>query len=286
MKNIKYLIFSVSVLIMMSSCQNDRIDTFIDTEVKTAIVGTLTLDRTSAAPSTQISFTFDLPQSFSTGATVEVRAKTFNLAQTIAYVTLPAGSSSGSGTIEMPGDNEDSTDFFGIDGYATVELTGVALDEGTDDPFVLTSEPITIKSLNYHPTYMSSPNLVPGSLQILFDWAGPYAGSSAPGNDLDMYVFDSNFDQFETAESGDRYEGDFFNATHPDGDYFVAIGFYSVEGSDIPYNLTFTHPDGTVDFYEGVFTDTGNLSFEYPIINITKTTDGNGDAVYTTSLPN
>jgi len=278
MKKILYITFIFSALIL-SSCVDDNFSrAYVDNEMKTVVVGTLTLDRTSAAPSSQIGFTFDLSQSFSTGATVEVRAITFNFAQTIAYVTLPAGSTSGSGTIEMPGDDGDGTDFFGIDGYATVELTGVALDEDTDDPFVLTSEPVSLRSLNYNSDYMSPRS---DAMKILFDWASPDV------NDLDMYVYNADtFDLVEDAESGSRYEGDWFNAFHPDGEYFVAIGFYSVEGGDLPYNFTFTHPDGTVDFYEGLFANSEALSFEYPIINITKTTDGNGDAVYTTSLPN
>lgn len=276
MKNIKYIILSLSFLIMTSCGDDDYSRAYVDEEAKTEVVGTISLDRTSAAPTTQVGFTFTLPQSFETGATIEVRGKSFNLGETVAFVTLPAGQTSGSGSIAMPGESGDATDFDGIADYATIKLTGIALDAGANDPFVLTSDAVSVKSLNYNADYMAPRS---DAMKILFDWKNPGA------NDLDMYVYDWNFDQFESAASGSRYEGDWFNAFHPDGDYFVAIDFWTVEGGDLPYNFHFTHPDGSVDFYEGVFESSENLGFEYPIILITKTTDGAGVSTYTTSLP-
>ena len=267
-------------LIVLHSCEDDDFSrAYIDTEVKNELVGALELSRQVAAPSTMIGFSFTLPQSFSTEATVEVSATTFDFMQTKAFVTVPAGATSGTGLIEMPGETGDLSGFNGISDYAKVELTGVALtqpEEGSvDDPYTLSSESISVRAIDYNDTYMSPRS---DAMKILFDWENPGA------NDLDMYVYATDFSgPYEVAESGSRYEGDWFNDFHPDGDYFVAIGFYVASGN-IPYTFQFTHPDGSVDYYEGMFADSETLSFEYPIININKTTV-DGVVTYTTSLP-
>jgi hypothetical protein len=292
MKTTYYIIIAISLLTIWSCGDDDYSRTYIDNEVKTDLVGTLQLERTKAAPLSPIGFTFTLPQGFASEATVQVTAnRQVNGAfpaydETIATVTIPAGATSGSGSIAMPGDSGAAIAWGGISDYVEISLTGIALtqpeDGSLDDPFVLTSEAVSVTGLEYNSTYMSNPSLVEGALQILLDWENPDV------NDIDMYVTSyADGEDYETAESGSRYEGDFFNASHPDGEYYVAVGFWSInEGQgDLPYSLTFTWPDGSTVLYESVFVDSENLSYEFPLINITKSTDSEGDATFTTSVP-
>ena len=50
------------------------------------------------------------------------------------------------------------------------------------------------------------------ALKVLLDWENPSV------NDLDMYVYDIGLTAaYEVAESGSRYEGDYFNSTNDAG---------------------------------------------------------------------
>ena len=71
MKNIKYLLFSV--LIVLSSCGDDSYSIeYIDTEEKTAVTGSLSLSRDKVAPNTMVTATVTLDQTFSEDAHVYI----------------------------------------------------------------------------------------------------------------------------------------------------------------------------------------------------------------------
>ena len=287
MKNIKFLALSLFAVLIFSCTEDDSDNRrYVDGEAKTELVGTIALSRTSAAPGTMVSFTYTLPQSFSVESTLEARAIS-NVSitgapyQTIAQITVPAGTTTGTGMIEMPGNPDWTADYAGYADYATIWLSGIALtqpaDGSVDDPFVLSSEPASIAALQNNPPFMSAVDQV---LMLSLDWEGPYGGGE---NDLDMYVVSvPGGALFESAESGDRFEGDFFNnpanEAHPDGDYEIQVGIWTSVGPSVPWRLTLTHPDGSVDQYEGV-ADMPNQS----VVAFTKTTDGAGNATYVTS---
>ncbi len=298
-KNI-YVIALFLVGATLFSCGDDDYSiAYQDTETKTPISGTLMVERNVAAPSTVLGFSYTLPQSFEVDAVVQVSGtSSFSTIGadpfvTVSTDTLRAGETTGTGTIRVPGRLSDMGGFYGIAEYSSYQLTGVALvqtievdgetvDNPVADPFVLTSDPVTISSLDYEDTWMDQ-TLVPGALAFLLDWADEGA------SDLDMFVFNyADGSQVENSESGSRYEGDFFNDFHPDGDYYVQIDVFGLapDTVDLDYNMHFTQPDGRVTYYEGVFSAaelaSGTIA---PVININKSTDGDGNITYTTSVP-
>lgn len=307
MKKLIYIALSALVFGFFSCSEDDSYSiAYVDDEVKTALVGTISSSVTAAAPGTMVTFDYTLPQSFDVESTIEISAFSsfdvlaINALTEKSYVTVPAGQTTGTGRFKMPSIPDfESGDYFGAAGYATVAISGIALtqppredEDGIaidpyiplDDPFTMTSESIAIAGLDVHDPFMF-PNLddddnpLP-TLMLSLDWLGPW-----DANDLDLYVLDAAFTTvFESSESGSRFEGDFFNnpanESHPDGDYVLEIGIWtSVDATPIPWRLTLTHPDGKADVYEGTVDPA--VGFVDPV-GFTKTTDGSGNVTYET----
>lgn len=296
MKKIKYILLSI-VSIGLFSCGDDSYSiAYEDTEVKVPLAGSILLNRTSAAPGTMVSFDYTIPQSFTSDAIIEVTSSSsystleFNAFTSKSYITVPAGQTSGTGMFEMGGDASDVfDDFYGVPNYATASISGIALvqpEDGPkiDDPYTMTSEAVSITGLDVHDPFMF-PNLDDDdeptqTLMISLDWEGPWNI-----NDLDMYVY-NNDGTFESAEAGGRYEGDFFNnpanEDHPDGDYIIEFVLYDPAGAvtaPVAWRLNLTHPDGSVDVYEGTIDPA--IGYIDPV-GFTQVTDGSGVRTFTT----
>lgn len=307
MKKIIYISLSILTFGLFSCSDDDSYSiAYVDDEVKTPLVGSITLNRTSAAPGTMVSFNYTLPQSFDVESTIEISATTsYDLLAIKAiteksYVKVPAGQTTGTGMFKMPGPSDFAPGVYaGISNHTTASITGIALtqppredEDGIaidpyiplDDPFTMTSESVSLTGLDVHDPFMF-PNLddddepLP-TLMVSLDWEGPW-----DLNDLDMYIFDDPFTNvFEVAESGSRFEGDFFNnpanESHPDGDYIVEVAIWtSADSNPIPCRLTLTHPDGSADVFEySVDPAVGFID----AVGFTKSTDGSGNVTYTT----
>ncbi len=289
MKNIKYIILTI-ICIGAFSCEDDTFTrAYVDKEVKTPLTGTITIDSplTTIFSADEVEATITLPQSFSVESTVEITitssfvdAFAFDPYEGKSYITVPAGATSASGSFEIP-DFGQEIPYGGAP--LTVTLTGVALtqpEDGTkvDDPYTLTSDPVTINLLQTN--IASSGYLSPGEnvLKLSLDWEGPY-----DLNDLDLYVYNSDFSKvFETSESGDRFEGDFFNnpanEEYPDGDYIIEVAKWtSASDAPIPIQLTLTKPDGN----RVVFENSVDPTIGYIDFGLTQTTDGEGNRTFT-----
>jgi len=297
-KNINVIALFLVSAILVSCGDDDYSIAYQDTETKTPLSGTLMLERNAAAPSTVLGFSYTLPQSFEVDAVVQVSGtSSFSSLGADPFVTrsfdtLRAGETTGTGTIRVPGRLSDMGGFYGIAEYSSYQLTGVALvqtievegeivDNPVADPFVLTSDPVTISSLDYQDVWMDQ-TLVTGAMAFLLDW------SDEGASDLDMAVYDTDGTQWENSGSGSRYEGDFFNASHPDGEYYVQVDVFGLapDTVDLEYNMHFTKPDGRIDYYVGTFTAAELASGVIaPVINISKSTDADGNVTFTTSSP-
>lgn len=286
MKNIKLLLLLALSIAITSCSDDDESRVYVDSEVKTPLLGTITVNQTAAAAETVVNFDYTIPQSFSVESTLEVRAvskvsQTGEAYENIVQITIPAGQTSGSSSIEMPGVISDLLNYVGVENHTTIQMTGIALtqpDEGSIlDPYTITSTPVVLNAYANNDTYMISN---PSTLVMSLDWQGPYTS----GNDLDLYVIDSADTVLENSESGDRFEGDYFNnpnnESYPDGDYRIRIGVWtSVDDNPIPWRIVLTHPDNSVDIYEGTVANP-----DAPILPVgfTKTTDASGNVTFTT----
>lgn len=285
MKNLKILLFSLTLI--LASCGDDTYSIeYTDTEVKQDLAVSLTLDRERVAATSSASFTVTIESALSVDATVTVASvntcggPVTHLAETTSSeAVIKAGETSASGTITIAGLNAEmeSISWDGALDCFSFELTGIALAEG-DDPYVASSSvPATLTEPN--PDYMGDPDA--DAVMISMDWKNPSA------NDFDMYVTSPAGYIIESAESGSRFEGDFFDndsdSYYPaaDGGYLVWFAPYAQEASDVPGEIYFTHPvTGNVDVVSFVAAD-GTPSWPpTPVAVITKSTDADGNMSY------
>jgi hypothetical protein len=279
MRKIKYNILALSLLTAAFSCSDDDFSReYVDNEVKTELVGSITTVTNLVSPGSQVKFNFTLPQPFDVESTVEVRAISsyssfeFDPFTEVALVTVPAGSTTGEGFIVMPGSVGDLVpDYFGIPDYTTVFINGIALDS-SEDPFIMTSNEVVINSQDANSPYHDAADQI---LKVALDWEGPY-----DENNLDLYVQDTSGTIFESATSDTRLEGDFFNnpgnENHPDGDYDVIVDVIGT-GGNTAWQLQLTDANGVTTYVTGEATETGRVV----VASFNKSTDEDGNAVYT-----
>ncbi|MEE1963795.1 hypothetical protein V1387_13945 [Allomuricauda taeanensis] len=232
------------------------------------ITGTITTPTPANAEGRDLDITVTISQSFSSDAEVEVVATLKNGVQSTTTVTVPAGDTSVDGTIALPTDGTDSG-VEGISSFVSIELTAILLSElepGIN--YTISSDPLTV-DLYDAIQFDYDDGVVAGRMTYLVDWANPSI------NDLDVYV-----STLEAAETGDRYETDIFDDTHPDGTYTIDVAVYIASESDIPWRIFFVYPDQTTfEIFEGVLTGVSGGEF-FSLVTFTKSTDGEGVVTY------
>jgi hypothetical protein len=287
MKKITYLFIAFSII--FTSCGDDDYSiAYVDDEVKTDLVGTVSVSTSSAFNGEAVEVTYSLPQSFTVESTLEVEIKSTLLTLPVSpnierlLITVPAGTTTGTESFSMP-NFDNVAPFNGIAEFLSVSLTGIALTQpetgSIADPFTMSSDSSPIDLFQANGSLLRPRFNV---LMMSLDWEGPYGGGE---NDFDLAAYDAGFTiRYENSASGSRFEGDFFNnpanEDHPDGDYIFEISSWTTVSADpVPYRLHLTHPDGTADVYEG------NLdpAIGYVEFAVSQTTDGDGVRTFTTA---
>ncbi|WP_406684798.1 hypothetical protein N1F78_03500 [Seonamhaeicola sp. MEBiC1930] len=289
MKKLKYILLSIVTIGLFSCSEDDSYSiAYVDDEEKIELVGSLSITNANAFGNSEVEINYTLPQGFNRPTILEVTLVStfgnvfeFNPNLQKVYIDVPIQATSGSGTFTMPSfDNE--APYNGLSGFLSASITGIALEQPEmgfiEDPYVMTSDPVMVNLFEFHDPYMNS---VDQTLMVSLDWEGPYNL-----NDLDLYIFDNPFTAvFESSESGSRFEGDFFNnpanESHPDGDYIIetAIWTSADDVTPIPIRIVLTHPDGTQEIYEAAVDPAVGF---IDSVGFTKTTDGDGNAMYET----
>jgi len=240
------------------------------------ITATVTTPTPINAEGRDLDITITLPRSFSSNATLEVTGTLKSGVQSIVdTITLPAGSSSVDTKLPIPVDDPDSA-FEGIPDFFSVQTTGLLL-EGLEPGinYIISSEPLTVDLYN---TFQLDD--VDGSMTYLMDWANPSI------NDFDVYVADLEVPEnsIEVSATGNRYESDIFNNTHPDGTYTIDVVPYTVSEETVPWKIFFVYPDQeSFEIFEGTFTNAVEGE-TYPLVQFTKTTDPNTEEVTYTNV--
>lgn len=99
----------------------------------------------------------------------------------------------------------------------------------------------------------------PGSLTVALEWA-------TEDDDIDLFIISEDYGAWAAAASSDNPEITTGLWTiDPDGNYFITLDPYHVEGSSFDYILSIGHPDGDVEFFEGTFdmTDLASYTQDY-----------------------
>lgn len=87
----------------------------------------------------------------------------------------------------------------------------------------------------------------PGSLTVALEWA-------TEDDDIDLFIISEDYGAWAAAASSDNPEiTTGLWAADPDGNYFITLDPYHVEGSSFDYILSLGYPDGEVEFIEGTF---------------------------------
>jgi len=281
MKKIKNILLIVTLVFSVTACFDDDAINIVEIADITDVTLNVASINSVTGEGAIVPFTAVIPNTFSSDVDVEVTL-TFQGGIVTNTVTIPAGSTSADGTITM----QDDDGFDDFDGRTVgLSITGLSVSgavAGEPTVFDITSNTVNLTSYDRVQLERGF-DPVNGQMTILFDWENPGA------NDLDVRIFNADtFTQVELAVSGSRWETDTFNDTHPDGDYFVLIEFFTASGN-IPWQIFFVHPDQeTISFFEGTFMSTASGDAVFPLINFTKTTtvvDGEDVVSYTFSQP-
>jgi hypothetical protein len=272
------IVYIVLLTIFFISCDDENENVVIlDQLTITDLVGDISVTSSIAAPGYPVGYSLTLPQSFSSDAVVTVKAVVGGTSESIGTITIPAGSTTGDGTISIPNTGALA---FGLNNTAKISIKGLALSPAEGDTFTLSSNAVEV--LLYDSVqWPYGSGVVAGRATMLFDWEG------STSKDFDTRVFDSaTLNLVEDSGTGSRYEFDILNDTHPDGDYFLVVDIFSGSG-DTPWKFFFVHPDQTtVEVFEGVFTAAEVASgIVFPVIEWTKSTDVNGNVSYVVTKP-
>lgn len=256
MKIIKKITFSLAVLLAIYSCDNEYDKDVVLNDDLTTITGEITTTATTFTGGLSIPFSFTVPQSFSKKAIVTVKAENGEDVITTATVILDAGQTSGSGMIVLP-ELSGSLGFEAAEQIGLLKIEGLSLvdevdNDGTielvpssDDTTVLNSNEIVLDYYNR----IANDTAGDRALHYLVDW-------DPATIDVDIQVIDRAFTMiFENSGSGNRYEDDWFDDFHPDGEYDMYARIYGVSDPTtteaIPFKI-FTHnTDGSRELLEG-----------------------------------
>lgn len=286
----KFILLFITTVFMLA-CENDSYSIeYIDNEVKqNYAISSLVIERDRVASETQVDFTVSIESALSVDAVITV-AHINDCGNPLSHLkesstgtaTIKAGDTTGTGSIIASSPNAEQTEDIPWDGLSdcsTLNVTGIALSK-EDDPYVADPLSVSTTLTAFNSGYMGDAD--DDAVMISMDWKNP------ADNDFDMYVtdmFGASF--YETAESGDRFEGDFFDndtdTYYPanDGQYIVWYAPYVQEAADVPAEIYFTHPvTGVVDLVSFVSVN-GTAGWPpTPVAVITKITDADGAMSY------
>lgn len=280
----KFILLFITTVFMLA-CENDSYSIeYIDNEVKqNYAISSLVIERDRVASETQVDFTVSIESALSVDAVITV-AHINDCGNPLSHLkesstgtaTIKAGDTTGTGSIIASSPNAEQTEDIPWDGLSdcsTLNVTGIALSK-EDDPYVADPLSVSTTLTAFNSGYMGDAD--DDAVMISMDWKNP------ADNDFDMYVtdmFGASF--YETSESGDRFEGDFFDndtdTYYPanDGQYIVWYAPYVQEAADVPAEIYFTHPvTGVVDVVS--FVSVNGTTSTTPVAVITKITDADG----------
>jgi len=274
----KKIIINLVVLALVFSCSNDDSSRFVVNPQLPIQEATLTADRSASFAGDLVNFTFTLPSSFPNAGVLEVTASNNSNNVSRATVNVPAGSTTGSGTIIMPASNSNSLTYEGSPDFATLQITGVQNEDGSQTGSDVTSNVVALDYLNFSFTNASG-------LSVGLDWEG----DTSIDIDYAMFRTTGPFSGLNAGTSNKPEVNDIDSDELADGDYLVLYrSFTNVTG---PIQLrTVLRGDTSVGAqYLADFPSlpiSGGWFAANVLANVSKSTDGDGNVTYTFSDPN
>jgi len=266
MKNTQNIILSILSIIICSCEKSDYSEAYVDSEKKIDLTASIEVSRSKAVAGSYVDFVVTMPQTFDTNGVLTVRlSNTTNEQYNIAKINIIPGQSSIEGSIKMLSNTSAPKKFEGTSNSAYLQVDGIQLYKEfavIDDPYRMTSNKQYITLLDgsgaydnaYCCDYDGDGNLEPW-LSINLDWEGPY-----DVNDLDLFVVYEDGETYEDSQTGNRFEGDYFNGNwFPDGEYNIVVSPYKMGKEEIYARFTATdHNNKTTLFETKVSKNGGN----------------------------
>jgi len=247
MKNIKNIIIaSIVLLFTFTSCESDEnIFEYVGTDA-TKITGTLTTVQTIVNQGASIAFDYTLPQSFSKDAILQIDGLYGDANVVTTTITILSGETSGSGTIDLTGDD---VGFGGqifkvtMGGIRLVEFQDVEDEDGN-----LVNLPIPTEGNNFELTSNTIEVLVhqdfeEGKANISLGWDD--------GSDLDIRLRDASGNVVGSAETGANPESFTLDDTLADGDYTLGVIYYGIVDDALNYTFKVRTSDGQTQIVTG-----------------------------------
>lgn len=164
-----------------------------------------------------------------------------------------------------------------------IQVDGLALDSSSGnvaDPYRVSSNKIYVTLLDGsgaydlpYPVDYDGDGVIEPWLSISLDWEGPYNL-----NDLDLFVDDEAGTNYEDSQSGNRFEGDYFNGNwFPDGVYYVKASPWKLGEDTVNARFSATDHTGKTTIVEAVITKDGGSQV---IATITKSGGATNDITY------
>lgn len=297
MKNFKYLFLAYVISSFLYSCDDTGEKFSGSPQGVLEIVnlqGTVSTVETIVSTNQSFKFVATIPQTFSSDVTVEATTVTFNGSRRKGIAIIPAGSTTGEGSILAPA----ATGNGSFTQSMRLNLSAISLkNEIIGKQYLLNSNIVEIPLGDSSIPISNSNRCI-----VRFDWAGPWGESGNPlANNMNMIVkrngvaystvnpatIPPSLANQNTSTTG-RYETFSIMNSYPDGDFtFEPFAVSSnVSGfENLPYRFIISFPNDTSKTYSGQYT--GLIAPSTPVekFKIRKLTDPVSSVVNYTYIP-
>ncbi len=262
-----FLLIGGLVASTLTSCYEDdgEVRVIESTGTEVAVEATISATRNFTAPGDLIPVTVTFNQAIDSTASVGIESRNDDTSFINTYFDLPAGSTTLTEAVFVPGGNGFGTDGIGsVDGL--IDLKVIGLDSNVEgEQYIISSNEVELNQFDRLPAVNFD------RATVLFDWTNPDA------NDLDMVIFGEG--EVLTGFSGTRYEQLAVPASFPDGEYTVQLQFFTNNDTPIDYNVFIRLEDGATVEYAGqqTFTEAEVAAGGVNYATITKTSDAEGN---------
>lgn len=267
MKNLKnYLKFSfvITLALLTFSCEDDELGPFSDfvtTQTEEIQVTLALADRDLTGEGDALPITATISRSFEVDAQITVTTIFEDDRRNSGVITIPAGSTTGTGAIDTPFD--DNLSFSNFDETGIAVATAILADDGNGIVYVAVSNEI---SYTVSEEFPASP--VESSISIAFLWR------TGTTDDYDIFYAGA------AGATGNPVEFiSILNTEFPDGTMQITYNPFAVAGeTDVDYRLIIrtnnpANGENNITVLEGTLdAENNDPNINYPLAEITRTT--------------
>jgi len=250
------------VAIISFSCDDDDLGPFNELVVDATEDVNVTIEplRDITAEDDDLPVTVTISRSFEVDASITVTSFLENRSFVTSTITVPAGATTGTGTVSLPPDDE--LTFSNFDEVATLEATAILADDGNGFIYLPVSNAPTVRILDAFPSVV-----IEGGISFAFFWR---TGTT------DDYDFFYNGGAGATGNPIEFIE--FTNDEILDGPILVEYNPFAIAAeTDVEYIavVRINNPDGTneVQTFTGTLDAANNdAAAVFPLLEVTRTT--------------